>query len=75
VTPLQVARHAVQREALARREGERRSAELDHALAADFHDRRGADRRAEIARRNADRIEAARFNHALARWHDIRSVA
>lgn len=74
MTPLQITRHAVQREALARREGERRSAELDHALAADFHDRRGADRRAEIARRNADRIEAARFNGALATWFRLRRV-
>lgn len=75
MTPLQIARREWQRAHLARREGERRRAHLDEALAASPYNRREVERRAEIARRKADRIEAARFNFQLQRWYDARGEA
>lgn len=68
----QIDRREQQRAELERREGERRRNVLDVALMQSPWNRREADRRAEIARRKADRLDAARFNFQLMRWHNAR---
>ena len=74
MTPLQLHRREQQRAHHERRESERRTAHVDSALASSIWNRRVAEQRAEVARRRADRLDAARFNFQLMRWHNARSA-